>query len=589
MDPLFPALPEDITAMSDEELASLRSEHESAKELILNEDEEFLKGLDANEILVQLETGGNQYQLLLAEQDARGKAHEAYQETKAEKLKAFDPKEEDEEEGSEEEASEEVEVVAEVEEVEEVSEEEPVLVTASAASEEEPTTTSSNSNVTSTIRFSRKPPAPAPDRIPAEAEKGTALVAAGELAQGDRTPLDQVKLAELVRSAAMHYGPMAKTSPPGQYRFGGPEHKLARAEYEFPDERTLSENVNENVDKLREVIVEGIPGGVGRYSLTASGGLCAPAEPFYSMVNFASQAEPVWDALPVFAARRGAVNIPESTIIGDITSAISSISESDDAQGGTFATKSCQDLDCPDYVETAVQILAHCREYGNLNARSWPEKIAHENELTMAALAQTSEGFMLDRIKALSVNVTNGVETLGALIYLVDAIVKSAFGIRSRLRMPRESRFRALLPAVVLDILLLDNVQTQFDRYKDRASLDSYLRSTGIDPVYYLDSPSTGTSQVADASQAAGAIDALPDNVQWALYPEGAFLGIDMGVLELGIVRDSTLNSTNDFQVFGERFRNVARIAPAQACYWITSDICASGQFPPAGTVRTCD
>jgi len=134
MDPLFPALPEDITAMSDEELASLRSEHESAKELILNEDEEFLKGLDANEILAQLETGGNQYQLLLAEQDARGKAHEAYQETKAEKLKAFDPKEEDEEEGSEEEASEEVEVVAEVEEVEEVSEEEPVLVTASAAS-----------------------------------------------------------------------------------------------------------------------------------------------------------------------------------------------------------------------------------------------------------------------------------------------------------------------------------------------------------------------------------------------------------------------------------------------------------------------
>ena len=62
-----------------------------------------------------------------------------------------------------------------------------------------------------------------------------------------------------------------------------------------------------------------------------------------------------------------------------------------------------------------------------------------------------------------------------------------------------------------------------------------------------------------------------------------------MGVLELGIVRDSTLNSTNDFQVFGERFRNVARIAPAQAAYWVTTDLCASGQFPPAGTARTCD
>ena len=104
--------------------------------------------------------------------------------------------------------------------------------------------------------------------------------------------------------------------------------------------------------------------------------------------------------------------------------AITSISEANDALGGTFATKSCQDLDCPDYTEVAVNIIAHCREYGNLNARSWPEKIAHENELTMAALAQTSEMFILERIKALSINVTSGAETLGALIYLVDAIVE---------------------------------------------------------------------------------------------------------------------------------------------------------------------
>jgi hypothetical protein len=62
-----------------------------------------------------------------------------------------------------------------------------------------------------------------------------------------------------------------------------------------------------------------------------------------------------------------------------------------------------------------------------------------------------------------------------------------------------------------------------------------------------------------------------------------------MGSLELGIVRDSTLNSTNDFQIFGERFRNVARIAPAQAAYWETTTLCAVGQFPPAGTARTCE
>jgi len=593
MDPsLFPEMPGDLSALSDEELASLLAEHESAAELINANDEEFLGPLSApgreGEIIVQYTAGVEQIKALRAETQARVEAHEAFESKLAELAAEIAPKAEEVEVPAPDEPEPEeetVEPMAETESETETPVEEPVLVTASAEIETTAPVTAS------VVRYSRRPPTPSPERTPkAEEPQGTALVAAGDLAHDYQGPLDALSLAEMVKATAMHHGPMPKIHPPGMFRFGGPEHKIARATFDFPEERLLDSDGPANEAKIREVIVEGIPGGVGRYSLTASGGLCAPAEPFYSMVNFATDAEPVWDSLPVFAARRGAVNIPESTVIGDITTAISSISESDDALGGTFATKSCQDLTCPAYTETAVQILAHCREYGNLNARAWPEKIAHENELTMAALSSTSEMFMLERIKALSVNVTSGAETLGALIYLVDAITKSMFGIRGRLRMPAGARFRALLPVVVLDILILDAIQNRFDRYKTRADVDAYLRSTGIDPVYYLDGNfAAGTDQVPDASQAAGALDAFPDTIQWALYPEGAFLGIDMGVLELGIVRDSTLNATNDFQVFGERFRNLVRIAPAQACYWETTDICANGNFPPDGTTRTCD
>jgi hypothetical protein len=246
-------------------------------------------------------------------------------------------------------------------------------------------------------------------------------------------------------------------------------------------------------------------------------------------------------------------------------------------------------MTCPDYTETAVQILAHCRSYGNLNARAWPEKIAHENALTMAALSRTTETFLLERIKALSVNVTNGLTTLGALIYVIEAIVESRFGIIGRLRMPRETRFRVLLPYWVPDMLMLDTINTQFDRFRSKEELVAYLRASGIDPVFYLDGAFTaGDSQLPDATQGAGVLDELPATIQWALFPEGAFLGIDMGVLELGIVRDSVLNATNDFQVFGERFRNVALIAPQQAAYWVTTTYCANGNFPPAGTSIDC-
>jgi hypothetical protein len=587
MDPLFPELPEDVKALSDEELTKLLGEHQAAATAIDADDEEFLKGMEADEVIAQYEKGVEQIEALRAEQAERVTAHDNYEAKKAElaarvaPVAADEPEPEPEpapEDGDEDGAKTEVEeVVAEAEPTEEAEPEVEVEETEKEL-------------VTASVRLARRPPQPSPERTPKEEVKGTALVAAGEMGLQYRDPLDPGSLATLVRDAAVHHGPHPKVDPPGKYRFGGPEHKIAHADFEFPEERQLGGSIDENTEKIKAVVAASIPGGYGAYSLTASGGLCAPLEPFYSMPNFATLDEPVWGALPIFQARRGGVNTPEATTIGDITTAISSISEAEDALGGTFATKSCQDLDCPPYTEVAVQILAHCREYGNLNARAWPEKIRHENELTMAALARTTEMFILERIKALSVNVTSGAETLGALVYLVDAITKSQFGIRSRLRMPREARFRVLLPAVVLDILILDAIQNQFDRYQTRGDVDAYLRSIGVDPVYYIDGDfAADGDQVATVDQDAGALDAFPDTIQWALYPEGTFLGIDSGVLELGIVRDSTLNSINNFQVFGERFRNVARIGPAQAAYWEVTDICANGQFPPAGTARTCD
>jgi len=594
MESLFPALPEDISAVSDEELKTLVADHESAKDLIAAEDEEFLKDLSADEILAELEKGGNQYQLLLAESGLRERAHENYVEKKNKTLKAFEPKEDEPEpeEPSEpspadEEKSEALEVVAEAEAITEEAAEE-------KAEEKEAVVASGDAtaiNAVPVVRFSRTPPPAKPDRMPQEEKPaGTALVAAGEFSLQYKDPLTPYDFGELVQTAAAHYGPHPKTDTPGKYRFGGPETKIARAEFPFPEERTLGDDQKVNKEKISAVVAASVPGGVGEYSLTASGGLCAPAEPFYSLVNFATTAEPVWDSLPIFAARRGSVNVPESHYIADITTAISSISEANDALGGTFATKSCQDLTCYTYTETAVNIIAHCREYGNLNARSWPELIAHENELTMAAMARTSEMFILERIKALSVNVTSGTNTLSALTYLVDAIAKSMWGIRGRFRMPTDARFRALIPEVVFDMLLLDGVQNPYNLDRTRGWYLNYLSSIGIDTVVYKDGDfAAGDDMQPDASQGAGALDPWPNTFQWALFPEGAFLGIDMGVLELGIVRDSELNSTNDFQVFGERFRNVVRIAPAQSCYWETTTLCAVGQFPPAGTARTCE
>ena len=590
MDPLFPELPEDLASLSDKDLEDLLQEHIHAAQLIDDEDEEFIDGLEAEDVLAQYEAGVENIEKIVAEQKARVEAHQTYEENKsrlAERRAAvLASSEAEEDDGGEgdgdggdeaEESEEDAELaVAEVEEVEEEDAEE-------SAEEEAEEAAVVVAAVPKRVPMRRQPPpSPAKNRELAEPTQ-TVLVAAGGLEDVRAGKVfDRMSLAQAMKITGIRKGPPTKSKSGVEEKF-----RIASAHYTYPEDRILDpSDWSVNREKIASVIPDGVPGVFG---LVASGGLCAPLTPFYDMPNFASQARPVRDALPSFQADRGGVNVPTATVIGDITSAITVIEEEEDALGGTFATKSCQDLVCPAYTETAVTIISHCREYGNLNARAWPEKIAHENDLTMAAHARTAEGYLLDRIKTLSVNVTNGAETLGALIYLVDGIVKAGFGIRSRLRMRADAQLRVLLPDILPYLLQLDTVQTQFDRFQSRDQLTSYLRSFNITPSYYMDTPSTGASQIADASQTAAAIDPLPDTIQWAIFPEGAFIHLDGGSLELGLVRDSTLNSTNDFQIFGETFENVARIAPAQAAYWVTSDLCASGQFPPAGTARTCD
>jgi hypothetical protein len=143
------------------------------------------------------------------------------------------------------------------------------------------------------------------------------------------------------------------------------------------------------------------------------------------------------------------------------------------------------------------------------------------------------------------------------------------------------------MPAWVAEMIQVDIAATQFDRFKSRQEVLNILRLTGVEPSFYLDTPSTGTDQ-GFADETASALDDFPTVAQWAVFIEGTFLHLDGGVLELGIVRDSTLNTTNDYQVFGETFENVARIGPEQAALWVTSTICPTGEFPDLTTALSC-
>lgn len=341
-------------------------------------------------------------------------------------------------------------------------------------------------------------------------------------------------------------------------------------------ERTLGSDAAENMARIQAV--------TGRKALAASGGICAPATPYYGLMELAVADRPVRDALPRFNADRGAIRFATPPGLAIVDDAIGYITAEEDGEGGTFALKSCQAVVCPEINEVDVAIIYHCTQFGNLGARTWPEQVAQFNELVLAAHARLAEQALLDGIAAAS-TATTGAIIAGATGTILGQIITAAAGYRSRQRMDRNAQLRVMLPSWVHDALAVDVLRSQFARFDNSdATFDQQLSQANITPSYYMDTP-TGAGQVFP-SQGANALDPFPTTCVWFLFAEGSFMYVDGGVLELGIVRDSTLNSHNDYQIFGETFENVAFLGlESIEC---TSTFCANGVTTAPATAPSC-
>jgi hypothetical protein len=572
---LFPELPESFDALNDDDLQALLSASLEAKDKIVAQDAEFLGDRTPAEVLAAMQAGVNGILRLKAEQATRVEATSnlaaelaalAAQVTdipdpalSADPAEATDPPEDD---------------PAEVPELDdtaatvETPELEPVVV-ASAA--EKP--------------LRRMPPAGRHASVAPQGLDGMVLQASAGLdGITEGAPLDPRDGPNSLNKALVEKIRRSVATAPGT----SDTITVARADIrdKVPDFRRL--NVSDpgelNDRKVEALIAAARAHGVGydggdwaeAEALTASGGLCAPVTPYYQLAFISTMQRPVRDSLVGFIADRGGIRFAPPPYLGQITTGVGTITAAQDAAGGSTATKTCQTLICPNFTEVDVASIFHCFTGGNLGQRAFPEQAAQFASLILAQHARVAETNLLNGIKSGSTAVT-GISNaqLGAVASLLDDILTAAANIRSNNRMPQEARLQVILPAWVADVLVIDLIKSVFNRFTyNQAGVEQLLQSFNISVAWTLDGPTDGNGQVL-ARQAAGAMNALPTTIEWAIFPAGSWLFVDSGVLELGIVRDSVLNATNSYQVFGESWENVAGVGVESQ--WVTSTICISG------------
>ena len=378
------------------------------------------------------------------------------------------------------------------------------------------------------------------------------------------------------------------------YRSGPPvKVPVVRARAEYDEAFVLDSNRAANMEKINRVqrsiqAAGSIRAAAADESLVASGGICAPQNVRYDMPTVGSDARPVRDGFMTrFQADRGGIATLPMPLLGDVSGAIGVWTEANDQNPSNPTTKPCLTVTCPDEDETVVEAITRCLEFGNFRARYFPEQIEAWMRLAAVEHARFAEQRLLAAISTGSTAVTTG-QVLGTSRDILTSLDRAMAVWRYRHRVEDSFALEWGAPRWLRDQIRVDIVrQLPVGTVEETlavadATIDRFFAVRNIDPVWLMD----GESGQRFSNQVAGTLQGWPSTVKTYLAPAGSWLFLDGGTLDLGIVRDSTLNATNDVQVFAETFEGAH--FHGIGSWTLTLDTCPDGSVSATVDINPC-
>lgn len=317
--------------------------------------------------------------------------------------------------------------------------------------------------------------------------------------------------------------------------------------------------------------------------LTAAGGWCAPSEISYDLFNIVCE-DGMLD-LPTVGINRGGIRFPVSPDFSSLSgnSAMWSWNETQDiaAVTGTdqSGTKTCGRVPCPTFTEVRLECNGVCLTVGNLMDDAYPELIENHTRLLFAFNAHQMNLRRINKLVAASVAVS-GFTGLGAtgdstVNNVLGALALQAIDYRAKFAMCQDAPLEVVLPYWVLEMMRSDLRRRNGIELISVA--DSYLMD--LFDAINIRIQFVGDWQLRTAGYpgASGGILAWPTQVQALMYAPGTFVLGNGLQLNLGVIRDSVLNETNDFTAaWMEECWLIAKLGHESRL--ITINVCSNGR-----------
>jgi len=418
-----------------------------------------------------------------------------------------------------------------------------------------------------------------------ESTKGTGIVAAA----GSRRFTSGAELSDLSEVAALFVDrrPEVRGSDKST---DGARTVVASVNGFYEEDRILGEDTTRNMAKINAA--------TSPEAITASGGLCAPIVPYYTLTTYGDAHRPVRDSLAVFKADRGGIRFMPPPRLTELLGSTRRTTAAQDAAGytnqtpaGTTAPKPTLHVICESEQTAVVQAVSRSLTFGNMGARTYPEQVEAWIKLGLAEFSRYAETELLNAISTASTALT-AQQLLGTTYALLDQVELVATSFRKRHRLSSAIKLRVLMPFWATGVIRADiAAQATGDglgRYNvSDAQITDWFSARGANVTFYQDH-TTAAGNPWTNPVAAGTLESWPNSMEWFIFPEGSFLYLDGGSLDLGMVRDSTLNSQNDYQIFYEEFFGLAFIGLES--FKVTSQICPNGttSAPNLSGIRVC-
>lgn len=363
---------------------------------------------------------------------------------------------------------------------------------------------------------------------------------------------------------------------------------LATYHKTFPEDRTLGAKADQNGLVMRAAARDA-------GALVASGAVCAPLDPVWEKITLGESFDAdLQQAIPTVGAPQGGIryrpyakpdisnllagvghyNYGAVTDFSHVGATNAPVTVAGSPTGGTAGAlttsnpKPCATLVCIDEQECFIDAWSTCLKVDNLQGRVSPQLVEEAQADLAAAYNMAKEAWVLAFMKSVATNIAMDMSSVdGQAAGVLIALEFAAAGYRKGHLLSSTATVQAFIERNSLSALKLDlAVACQADVFAalsmTEADVASELRRRNIEPVFYTNPVLAGGATATAANLIAAAtgggtlagILGGTDTIDVIMGAPGAVIELDGGTLDLGLVRDSVLNGTNDYQIFMEEW-----------------------------------